>query len=256
MSNPAGRLSRDERNERGVRGERATRTIMGLLTPEEHLVAHDLPWPGRPQANIDHLVVNAQGVFVLDTKNWSGTVTATDGELRQNGNSRASVLEKMRDQGAAINSMITAVRVDNPTLPPVPIHPILVLAAQTGISEHITTVHVVTLDQLLPALTTKPPVLDAQQVRTLAYHLAETLDFDREVTLLNAATARAQARTNPLPRREKKGTKKPSARAELAGILRLLLMGAGLLFVITQPDLVASFGHWISTTITNLITPN
>lgn len=113
----------------------------------------------------------------------------------------------MRDQGAAINSMITAVRVDNPTLPPVPIHPILVLAAQTGISEHITTVHVVTLDQLLPALTTKPPVLDAQQVRTLAYHLAETLDFDREVTLLNAATARAQARTNPYPD-AKKGHKK------------------------------------------------
>jgi hypothetical protein len=43
--------------------------------PEGFVVFHDLHVPGSP-ANIDHLVVGPTGVFVVDSKAYTGTLTA------------------------------------------------------------------------------------------------------------------------------------------------------------------------------------
>ncbi len=40
------------------------------------VVLHDVAWPGRSRAKIDDVLVGPGGILVLDTKNWSGTVTA------------------------------------------------------------------------------------------------------------------------------------------------------------------------------------
>jgi nuclease-like protein len=37
------------------------------------VVFHDLAVPGSP-ANVDHLVLGPTGVFVIDSKQWSGSV--------------------------------------------------------------------------------------------------------------------------------------------------------------------------------------
>ena len=50
---------------------------MPELRAEGFAVLHDRRIPGT-RANIDHIVVSPAGVFVIDTKNWSGRVEQRD----------------------------------------------------------------------------------------------------------------------------------------------------------------------------------
>ncbi|WP_175551764.1 nuclease-related domain-containing protein [Geodermatophilus amargosae] len=60
----------------GAEGERHTaRALRPLLRSGWHVV-HDLDWPRA--GNVDHLVVGPAGVFVLDSKAWSGVVNVDD----------------------------------------------------------------------------------------------------------------------------------------------------------------------------------
>jgi hypothetical protein len=38
------------------------------------VVFHDLAVPGKTSANVDHLVIGPTGVFVIDSKQWTGSV--------------------------------------------------------------------------------------------------------------------------------------------------------------------------------------
>ena len=59
--------------QRGARGERQTARLLDRLSRHGYQVFHDLAMPGSP-ANIDHLVVGPSGVFVIDSKQWTGQV--------------------------------------------------------------------------------------------------------------------------------------------------------------------------------------
>jgi hypothetical protein len=59
--------------QRGARGERQTARLLDRLGRDGYRVFHDLAMPGSP-ANIDHLVVGPSGVFVIDSKQWTGSV--------------------------------------------------------------------------------------------------------------------------------------------------------------------------------------
>ena len=61
---------------------RAAAEALEALPRERWRVLHDVPWPGRPRDVVAHVVVGPAGVFVIDTKNWSGTVTVRAGVLR------------------------------------------------------------------------------------------------------------------------------------------------------------------------------
>ncbi|KAF0145987.1 MAG: NERD domain-containing protein [Nitrospirae bacterium] len=51
--------------------------------PDDYQVINDL---STPFGNIDHVVVGPTGIYVLDTKNWRGIITAADnGEILVNG---------------------------------------------------------------------------------------------------------------------------------------------------------------------------
>lgn len=63
-----------ERWERGAQGEDVTAAALDDLAGRGWTTFHDVRWPGRPRANIDHIVVGPTGVFVIDTKNWSGDI--------------------------------------------------------------------------------------------------------------------------------------------------------------------------------------
>lgn len=58
---------------KGADGEELTADALSSL-PETYSVFHDLTHPSI-RGNIDHLVVGPTGVFVLETKNWTGMVT-------------------------------------------------------------------------------------------------------------------------------------------------------------------------------------
>jgi hypothetical protein len=58
---------------RGADGERRTARLLDRLTRDGFVVFHDLAVPGSP-ANVDHLVIGPSGVFVIDSKQWTGSV--------------------------------------------------------------------------------------------------------------------------------------------------------------------------------------
>ncbi len=58
---------------KGAAGERATAAALAQLDAR-FVVFHDLHVPGSP-ANVDHLVIGPTGVFVVDSKAYSGTFT-------------------------------------------------------------------------------------------------------------------------------------------------------------------------------------
>jgi hypothetical protein len=58
---------------RGAAGERRTARLLDRLTRDGYVVFHDLAVPGS-SANVDHLVVGPSGVFVIDSKQWTGSV--------------------------------------------------------------------------------------------------------------------------------------------------------------------------------------
>lgn len=64
--------------ERGADGEAATAQALDALPKDQWTVFHDVRWPGRKLANVDHVVVGPGGVFVIDSKNWSGRVEVRD----------------------------------------------------------------------------------------------------------------------------------------------------------------------------------
>jgi hypothetical protein len=59
--------------QRGAQGERHTARLLDRLTREGSVVFHDLAVPGSP-ANVDHLMIGPTGVFVIDSKRWTGQV--------------------------------------------------------------------------------------------------------------------------------------------------------------------------------------
>jgi Nuclease-related domain len=59
--------------QRGAHGERHTARLLDRLTRDGYVVFHDLAVPDSP-ANVDHLVIGPTGVFVIDSKQWTGSV--------------------------------------------------------------------------------------------------------------------------------------------------------------------------------------
>jgi Nuclease-related domain len=59
--------------QRGAAGEHQTARLLNRLGPDGYVVLHDLAIPDS-RANLDHLVIGPSGVFVIDTKRWTGQV--------------------------------------------------------------------------------------------------------------------------------------------------------------------------------------
>ena len=59
--------------QRGATGERHTARLLDRLGRDGYVSLHDLALSDSP-ANLDHLVVGPSGVFVIDSKQWTGQV--------------------------------------------------------------------------------------------------------------------------------------------------------------------------------------
>jgi hypothetical protein len=92
----------------GADGEQATADALKAL-PSTWTVFHDVRWPGRKYANVDHVAVGPGGVFVIDSKNWSGTIVVRDNVLRQNGRQRESTVVGAAEAALAVHSIVPVV---------------------------------------------------------------------------------------------------------------------------------------------------
>jgi superfamily I DNA/RNA helicase len=109
----------------GDEGEHLTRQLLGSLSPYGFHFLHDRKWPGSTNANIDHIGVGPSGVYVIDTKNWTGDIVLDDSGLWQGQEPRSDVLEALQQQADVARGLLADLG-----LPPVGIRPVLVLAGR------------------------------------------------------------------------------------------------------------------------------
>jgi hypothetical protein len=92
--------------QRGAEGERRTARLLDRLTHDGYVVFHDLAVPDST-ANVDHLVIGPTGVFVIDSKQWTGSVhQGTDGLVWHNHYRLDRTLETVRWEARAISRIL------------------------------------------------------------------------------------------------------------------------------------------------------
>lgn len=235
----------------GAEGEQRTARRLSELTPRGWFLLHDVHWPGRPLANLDHVLVGPGGVVVVDAKNWIGNVEVRAGILRQNGYTRNPAVEGALGQAAAVAALLDAPYRHL-------VRSIICLACQPDFAEVTDSgVEVLGIDKVVGRVAALPAVLDQQTVAGLYSHLG------KQLTQPQAAAAphfRGDAARNPAPRpyqgagypspvparardwpvtmpppRASQSRKVQSRRVQLAGgIWSLLLLGL-VVFALTAP---------------------
>lgn len=103
---------------KGAEGEEKVARILSFL-PSEHTVFNDLQLDGG--SAFDHIVVGPAGVFVIETKNWSGEITFENGQVLYNGKHPARPpLKQVKEATAALLDHLAETHCPN-----VPVHPVL-----------------------------------------------------------------------------------------------------------------------------------
>jgi hypothetical protein len=93
--------------QRGAHGERRTARLLRRLAREGYVVFHDLAVPGNTSANLDHLVIGRSGVFVIDSKQWTGAVhQGADGLAWHNHYPLDRTLETVRWEADTISRLL------------------------------------------------------------------------------------------------------------------------------------------------------
>jgi hypothetical protein len=201
----------------GADGERRVADELGKL-PEAWTVLHDrLLRPGQSEANLDHVVVGPAGLFLIDAKNWGGSVSAWDGGLYQHlgaGSSRTS--QSRHAEVLKVHGMASYMSVETG----LPTTPVICLAgpseAKFGEPQLIKGVWVIPLSKLIAWLDSRPVRLDREALNraaTLAMTSFPSTTTDPE--LLAAMGAAAVAAKGS--RRRARG---PSRTSRPAGGLR------------------------------------
>ncbi|HEY6933070.1 MAG TPA: nuclease-related domain-containing protein [Marmoricola sp.] len=164
----AERLSRvADRYDRGAAGEEATaRALAGL--PADWTVLHDVRWPGRRAANIDHVAIGPTGVFVIDSKMWAGTVTVINDVLRQNGYKRETAVAAAADAAIAVSEQV-------PGLDPYLVKPVLCFVRDQEIRGTVRDVLVCSTATLVQTLISRAALLDDAARRDIRAWLERSL---------------------------------------------------------------------------------
>ena len=155
----------------GAEGERLVATTLGTLAQYGWVGLHDLRWPDRPLANIDHIAVGPGGVVIVDAKNWTGDVVVRDGLLYQNGYHRAEHLHGVAQAAAAVTALLSPEHRWS-------VRGLVCLAAQEDFPPTVTSagVGVVGRHHLASVLVEAPAKLSPYEVADIARHLAGLLD--------------------------------------------------------------------------------
>jgi Nuclease-related domain len=91
---------------RGAQGERRTARLLDRLVRDGYVVFHDLAVLDSP-ANVDHLVIGPSGVFVIDSKQWTGSVRqGADGLVWHNHHRLDRTLETVRWEAETIGRLL------------------------------------------------------------------------------------------------------------------------------------------------------
>jgi hypothetical protein len=190
----------------GAEGEARVGEQLKRLELHGWKILHDVHWPGRPRANIDHIAIGPGGVLVIDTKNWSGDVQLRDGVLRQNGFSCEEQTMSVLEQCSAV-----AVLLD-------PRHRNLAqgwicLVGQPDLDGRSSSgVTIVGIDVLVDTVRALPVVLEEHLIGPIHEHLLElTAGRTSPVIATTALLERTGATSSTLAARREAAARHPSA---------------------------------------------
>ncbi|GGH95791.1 NERD domain-containing protein [Arthrobacter liuii] len=158
----------------GAAGAEVVADKLSELVPRGWYVLHDVHWPGRPKANLDHVLVGPGGVVVVDSKNWTGEVRVASGVLWQGRYARTQAVEGALAQCAAVASVLS---------PPHRrlVRPLICMAGQPdifGVTD--SDVAVAGSQRVVGAIEALPAVLDQQAVVGLYEQLGQQLTHEQE----------------------------------------------------------------------------
>ena len=150
---------------KGAAGERLTGERL-LTLSAEFVVLHDLHVPGS-RANVDHLVIGPNGVFVVDSKAYTGKLTAGDGTLWRGKYPIRKEVETLSFISGRIAEHLE-----------VPVASILCFT-EAELPQQVNqlgTAYAVTLDALVPTLCSGLAIHSADKVKWLARLATELLE--------------------------------------------------------------------------------
>lgn len=210
----------------GADGERRVGAQLKAL-PSGWRVLNDLLLrPGRSATNLDHVVVGPAGIYLVDTKNWSGRLTIHEGTLWQhNGGHRShrASMEQAARAAAEIESVLG-----------VPVTPVIALAGSAGADLEpcrLNGVEVVSAGRLRRWLCRQPESTSAAEVDALVRRVAMTFPPAAPADappLLAGETARGWGQ----PPRKSRGSRRPATRRRRQrGALWKLILALTLLAV-------------------------
>ncbi|WP_337063102.1 nuclease-related domain-containing protein [Kineococcus sp. G2] len=215
------RVEREQRNwEAGAEGERLVAEALAVLEADGWTVLHDVRWPGRQRANLDHVAIGPGGVVVIDSKNWTGAVSFREDELRVGNRSMAKELTGVAAATAAVTALVPA-RHRRDVLG------VLCLVQQPVAAREVGAITVVGRTAVVELLRALPPVLTAGDVartaRTLAAELAGPSSGETLTTADVPAPRSAPRRS--VPQRQARRAPRRTARRRHP-VLRALLRAA------------------------------
>lgn len=220
---------------RGAEGEEATGEALTGLVPTSWVVIHDVAWPGRTVANIDHVAVGPTGVFVIDSKNWSGQVTLDGGVLRQGRRARTSTVRSAEAARAAVAALL-------PQMRPEHVYAVLCFSGEDGEAPDgcVDGVLVCSTESLLTLLTSRPAVVPDQSVRAVADTLRS----------LPSATERRPARVSvrSKARTTRRRSDRRTALTALAGFAAAVVLA-------TNPGPVIALSNGFAELLTDQVQP-
>lgn len=205
-----------ESYERGALGEELTAQALKSLAVNRWQVLHDVRWPGRRYANIDHVVVGPGGVFVIDSKHWSGAVRVVNDVLLQSGRKRETAVAAVAGSAIAVAELV-------PGLDPGFVRPVLCFVRDEPLAGCSRGVLVCSTANLVELLASRHEILTDEQVRSIFDRLADVLR--PTTTTLSKLTARAMPRPRsrvPAGSRRRKGRAKPTGFSALGGLLIII----------------------------------
>ena len=229
----AARLERSaELWERGAQGEETTGAALDALRGRGWTTFHDVRWPGRQRANIDHIAVGPSGVFVIDSKNWSGDVRVVDDVLHQGSRRREREVAGAAEAALAVTHFLQGL----------PAIPVLCFVRPEPIEGWARDVLVCSTQNLTATLTAQPAVLGPESIRRVSTILERQLASALGPT---PVPARRRVRATPTPGRARLA-RRSGRRGAVVWRLSVGLIG-GLILLGIASSLLGSIGRSLRT---------
>lgn len=100
-----GRRATTEAWAKGAEGERLTARALESLEADGYVLLNDLRIPGK-RSNVDHVLVGPSGVYVIESKNYSGTVKITSRTVMLNGRRRDKDIEEVLREAEVVEAAL------------------------------------------------------------------------------------------------------------------------------------------------------